>query len=146
MKIMCRVELTDSGLVLVFPSMSVKDEMTRLYKAVEGKFNGYIVAELKKPYNSRTNQQNKMFWAIVQQIAEDTGADLDDIELEIKKRALKRGYPYDVNKLTNEPKPVSMSTVNTVEMGYLIDEAEQLATELGIVIEFRVSGDYAILG
>jgi hypothetical protein len=120
--------------------------MTRLYRAVGEKFGGYIVAELKKPYNSRTNQQNKMFWAIVQMIAEDTGADLDDIETEVKKRAIRRGYPYEVNKLTNEPKPVSMSTVNTVEIGYLIDEAEQLAAELGIVIEPRVSGEYAILG
>lgn len=146
MKVMCRAQLTDSGLVLLFPSMSVKEEMTRLYKAVEGKFNGYIVAELKKPYSSRTNQQNKLFWAIVQQIAEDTGADLDDIETEIKRRAIRRGYPYEVNRLTNEPKPVSMSTVNTVEMGYLIDEAEQLAAELGIVIESKPCGEYSILG
>ena len=145
MKVMCRAELTDSGLVLLFPSVSVRDEMTRLCRAVGEKFGGYIVAELKKPYNSRTNQQNKMFWAIVQMIAEDTGADLDDVETEVKKRAIRRGYPYEVNRLTNEPKPVSMSTVNTVEMGYLIDEAEQLAAEQGVIISYK-NPEYSILG
>lgn len=57
---------------------------------------------------------------------------------------LVRGYPYEINKLNGKPKPYSMTKVSTVEMGYLIDEIQQLAAELGIVIEPRVSGEYAI--
>lgn len=144
MKVMCYALTDGEGLKLLYPSLSVKSQIEKLVRGAHEKFNGYIVAELKKPYNSRSSNQNRYFWAIAQQIAEDTGCDLDDIEEEVKTRAIVRGYPYEINKLNGKPKPYSMTKVSTVEMGYLIDEIQQLAAELGIVIEPRVSGEYAI--
>jgi hypothetical protein len=76
-----------------------------------------------------------MFWGIVQQIAGETGNDLEDVEQAIKERATKRGFPYRINKMTGRIKPYSMTVVDTVQMGYLLDEAIQLCAELGIVVE-----------
>ena len=135
MKVCCYTEPTEKGLLLHYPSASVKAELLHLYEGVKQKYNGYMTLTLDKPYKSRSNEQNRMFWGIVQQIATETGNDLDDIEEAVKERALKRGYPATANKLTGRPKPLSMTKVNTVEMGYLLEEVQQLASELGIVIK-----------
>ena len=135
MKVCCYTEPTEKGLLLHYPSASVKAELLHLYEGVKQKYNGYMTLTLDKPYKSRSNEQNRMFWGIVQQIATETGNDLDDLEEAVKERALKRGYPATANKLTGRPKPLSMTKVNTVEMGYLLEEVQQLASELGIVIK-----------
>ena len=50
----------------------------------------------------------------------------------LKEKAIKRGYPYRVNKLTGRIKPYSTTEVNTLEMSYLIEEAIQECCENGI--------------
>ena len=132
MKVCCYAELMEKGLFLHYPTKAVKAEIEHLYQGAKEKYNGYMTITLDKPYKSRSNEQNRMFWGIVQQIATETGNDLDDIEEAVKERALKRGYPATANKLTGRPKPLSMTKVNTVEMGYLLDEVMQLCAELGI--------------
>ena len=132
MKVCCYAETMEKGLFLHYPSKAVKAEIEHLYQGAKEKYNGYMTVTLDKPYKSRSNEQNRMFWGIVQQIATETGNDLDDIEEAVKERALKRGYPATVNKLTGRPKPLSMTKVNTVEMMYLLDEVMQLCAELGI--------------
>jgi hypothetical protein len=132
MKVCCYAESMEKGLFLHYPTKAVKAEIEHLYQGAKEKYNGYMTVTLDKPYKSRSNEQNRMFWGIVQQIATETGNDLDDIEEAVKERALKRGYPATANKLTGRPKPLSMTKVNTVEMGYLLDEVMQLCAELGI--------------
>ena len=132
MKVYCYAEPMEKGLFLHYPSKAVKAEIEHLYQGAKEKYNGYMTVTLDKPYKSRSNEQNRMFWGIVQQIATETGNDLDDIEEAVKERALKRGYPATANKLTGRPKPLSMTKVNTVEMMYLLDEVMQLCAELGI--------------
>lgn len=132
MKVCCYAEPMEKGLFLHYPTKAVKAEIEHLYQGAREKYNGYMTITLDKPYKSRSNEQNRMFWGIVQQIATETGNDLDDIEEAVKERALKRGYPATANKLTGRPKPLSMTKVNTVEMGYLLDEVMQLCAELGI--------------
>jgi hypothetical protein len=59
-----------------------------------------------------------------------------------KKRAVRRGYPVKKNelgeiiisKLDGEPIPESSGKVNTVEASYLIEELQQLASELEIIL------------
>lgn len=46
---------------------------------------------------------------------------MQDVEDAVKERAIKRGYPYKVNPITGKIVPVSMTTINTIEAGYLID-------------------------
>ena len=135
MKIIAYTELTENGLLIHYPTKEIKAEILHLYETSKDKYNGYMKVELSKPYKSRSNEQNRMFWGIVQQIASETGNDLEDIEQAVKERACKRGFPYRINKMTGRIKPYSMTEVDTVQMGYLIDETIQLCAELGIVVD-----------
>ena len=137
MKVVCRAEATDKGLVLHYPSQGVKERIMALYRGAVDKYNGYLTVAIDKPYKSRTTgegSQNNKFYALVTEICKETGNDIEDVKDALKERAIKRGYPYRCNELTGKIKPYSTTQVNTVEMGYLIDEAIQLCSELGIVL------------
>ena len=137
MKVCCYTEPTEKGLLLHYPSSSVKAELLHLYEGVKEKYNGYMTLTLDKPYKSRTTgkgSQNNLFYALATEICKETGNDLEDVKDALKERAIKRGYPYKVNPINNQIKPFSTTRINTVEMGYLIDEAKQLCAELGIVL------------
>ena len=135
MKICCYTEQIENGLLFHFPSLAVKQKMLEVFNLAKEKSNGYMTVEISRAYKSRSLEQNRMFWGIVQQIAQETGNELEDIEEAVKERACKRGFPYRINKMTGRIKPSSMTKVNTVEMGYLLEEVQQLASELGIVIK-----------
>ena len=60
---------------------------------------------------------------------------MQDVEDAVKERAMKRGYPYKVNLLTGKVKPASMTTINTVEAGCLIEELYQIASEMDIRLD-----------
>lgn len=135
MKVAMYFDFQPNGILFHFPSEPYRSELNRLLVDCKSRYGGYCTIDVTRPYKSRSNQQNRMFWGIVQQIAFETGNDLEDVEEAVKERAAKRGYPMKVNNLTGKPKPESMTKVNTVEMGYLLEEAMQLASELGIVVE-----------
>lgn len=138
MKVCCYAEPMEKGLFLHYPTKAVKAEIEHLYQGAKEKYNGYMTITLDKPYKSRTTgegSQNNLFYALVTEICKETGNDLEDVKDAVKERAIKRGYPYKVNPINNQIKPFSTTQVNTVEMGYLIDEAIQLCAELGIVLE-----------
>lgn len=137
MKVCCYAEPMEKGLFLHYPTKAVKAEIEHLYQGAKEKYNGYMTVTLDKPYKSRTTgegSQNNLFYALVTEICKETGNDLEDVKDALKERAIKRGYPYKVNPINNQIKPFSTTQVNTVEMGYLIDEAIQLCAELGIVL------------
>lgn len=130
-KTILRFEKKEDGVFLRYPDKTKKFCIESELKKCED----FCTVTFQKVYKSRTNQQNRMFWGIVQQIAFETGNDLEDVEEAVKERAVKRGYPMKVNNLTGKPKPESMTKVDTVEMGYLLEEVMQLASELGIVVD-----------
>lgn len=135
MKFVCYTRPTENGLLLQYPSESIKQEILHLWEGGKAKYNGYLTVELKNPYKSRTTgagSQNNKFYALITEICKETGNDLEDVKDVVKERAIKRGYPYSVNKITGQVRPYSTTKVNTVEMSYLIDEAMQLCAELGI--------------
>lgn len=104
----------------------------------EKKHGGFIQLEMSPPYRKRTTgelSQNNLVWRLITIIAQETGNELEDIEIAAKERAIKRGYPSRLNKLTGKPVPASMSSINTVEAGYLIDELYAIAGEFGIDID-----------
>lgn len=145
MKVCCYTEPTEKGLLLHYPSLSVKNELLHLYEGVKQKYNGYMTLTLDKPYKSRTTgegSQNNKFYALVTDICKETGNEIEDVKDAIKERAIKRGYPYSINKITGTIRPYSTTKVNTVEMSYLIDEAIQLCAELGIVISDTPEENY----
>ena len=139
MKIVCYAEPTEKGLLLHYPSSSVKTELLHLWEGAKENYNGYLAVDLKKPYKSRTTgkgSQNNLFYALVTEICKETGNDIEDIKDYLKEKACaRRSYPYEVNKMTGRIRPYSMTKVDTVQMAGLIEEAYQLCAELGIVIE-----------
>ena len=135
MKIIAYTELTDNGLLIHYPSLEIKSELKNLYERSKGKYNGYFKIDIQKPYPNRTTgegSQNNKFYALVTEICKETGNDITDVKDALKERAIKRGYPYTVNKLTGRIRPASTTEVNTLEMSYLIEEAIQECAELGI--------------
>jgi len=78
----------------------------------------------------------------IQQICEETGNDFDDVKRYIKFRAIRRGYPIKKDSNGNpmysiangDPIPESETKASTIECGYLIDELQCLAAELGIAL------------
>ena len=98
-------------------------------------YGGYIQIEVSPPYKKRTTgelSQNNLIWRLITLIANETGNDIHDVEMAAKERAVKRGYPYHVNGITGRLTLSSMTEINTVEAGYLIDELHALCAEMGI--------------
>lgn len=140
-KAIMRIEsysVKDGTLLLSVSDYGVRSMLKGVVDLCEKKHNSYIKLELSPPYKPRStgqNSQNNLIWKLITVIANETGNELEDVEVAVKERALKRGYPFRQNKLTGKPVPASMTTINTVEAGYLIDELHQLAAELEINLE-----------
>lgn len=135
MKLIAHTELTENGLLIQYPSPTMKAEILHLYETSKDKYNGYFKIEIEKPYPNRTTgegSQNNLFYLLVTELCKVTGNDIEDVKDALKEKAIKRGYPYEVNKLTGRIRPYSTTRVNTVEMSYLIDEAKQECAENGI--------------
>jgi hypothetical protein len=137
MKVCCYTEKTEKGILFQFPSKAVKQKMLDLFDLARKKSNGYMTIDFGRVYKSRTTgkgSQNNLFYELATEICKETGNELEDVKDALKERAIKRGYPYKINPINNQIKPFSTTKINTVEMGYLIDEAKQLCAELGIVL------------
>lgn len=125
---------------LTFP-MPVEPYRSRLQEVLDRcweKSNGFVSITIDRPYKPRTTgekSQNNLFWKIATIISNETGEDVKEIERQLKMKAISKGYPYHVSKVTGEPVPESMTTINTVEMSYLIDTAYEVCAFLGIVLE-----------
>lgn len=124
------------GLLLLNVSdYAVRSNIKGLVDLCEKKYGNYIKLEMSPPCRKRTtgeNSQNNLIWRLITIIAQETGNEIEDVEIAVKERAIKRGYPYRQNKLTGRPIPASMTTINTVEAGYLIDELYLIASEYEI--------------
>ena len=128
----------DGTLLLSVSDYGVRAMLKGLTELCSQKYGSYVKLELSPPYKPRSTTiggQNRHIWGHIQQIAHETGNDVQDVEDYVKLRAVKRGYPVHENKLTGEIKPVSMTGINTIEAGYLIEELHQLASELEINLE-----------
>ena len=145
MKVCCYTEKTENGIIFQFPSKAAKQKMLDLFELAREKSNGYMTIDFGRVYKSRTTgegSQNNKFYALVTEICKETGNEIEDVKDAIKERAIKRGYPYSINKITGTIRPYSTTKVSTVEMSYLIDEAIQLCAELGIVISDTPEENY----
>lgn len=138
-KVIMKIEsYKDGRLNLSVDDWGLKAAIKGLSDLCFQKYGGYMKLEMSPPYKPRTTQvggQNRHIWGHMQQIAQETGNDLSDVEDYIKQRATRRGYPVHENTLNGEIKPDSMKGINTVEANYLIDELHQLASELNIVLD-----------
>ena len=119
--------------------------LQNLLKKCEEKYGGYVSITFKPPYKKRTsgpNSQNSCIHGYAFAIAEFMGEELERVKFYAKRRAFRRGYPVKkdddgaivYSMLDGEPMPASSAEINTVEAGYLIEELQQLAAELGVVL------------
>ena len=131
-------DFTDGNLILNASDLGVRAAVKNITDLCNERYGGYIKLEMTPPYKPRSTgkgSQNSKIWACIQQIAQETGNDIDDVEDYIKMKAVARGYPYEVSKLSGQIRPSSMRDINTAEANLLIEELKKLASELGIVLE-----------
>jgi hypothetical protein len=111
----------------------------------EAKYGGFVSVTFKVPYKKRTsgpNSQNSCIHGFAGIIAEYTGETLERVKFYAKRRAFRRGYPVKRDEngavvfspLDGEPLPASSADINTIEAGYLIEELQQIAAELGCIL------------
>ena len=128
----------DGTMLLSVADYGVRAMLKGLVDLCGAKYGGYVRMDMSPPYIPRStgqNSQNNLIWKLITVIANETGNELEDVEIAVKERALKRGYPYRQNKLTGKPIPASMATINTVEASMLIEELYQLAAEYEINLD-----------
>lgn len=129
-----------SDIVFAKPSSGYMEKLKTVLDKCKKKTNGYVSVTLDRPYKPRTvgdKSQNNLIWKLITIIANEVGDDSEgmiDTENGIKMRALSRGYPFRVSKVTGEKVPLSMKKINTVECSYLIDTAYEVISELGIIL------------
>lgn len=113
------------------------DFLTPLFQFCAEKKECNVKCVFSVPYKSRTTgkaSQNNKIWAMITDIAQETGNDIEDVENYAKERAMARGYPYKINRMNGRPMPLSMTEIDTVQASILIETLQQLAAELGIVL------------
>lgn len=96
----------------------------------------------RKHRSTGPKSQGNHFNGHVQQICDDTGNDFADVKLYLKRRAFRKGLPYRqkpdgtiiYSLIDQEPMPISESDMDTVQCGWCIDEAHQLAAEMNITL------------
>lgn len=132
-------QITLAGYVAFLPpggavGEAVKSELARCAK----KNNGYVFVSLRRPAKPRTTgrfSQNNHIWGHAAQIANYTGNDIDDVVDCVKRRAMKRGYPYRVNPFTGLTVPYGIEDTNTEQAAMLIEELHVLGAELDMVLK-----------
>jgi hypothetical protein len=124
---------------------SAREALKQLLNKCEEKHGGFVSLTFKVPYKKRTSgvhSQNSCIHGYATVVANYTGHTVEEIKTIAKKRAIRRGYPIKkdeygrpiYSKLTGEPIPASSVEINTVEAGYLIEELQQIAAELGLTL------------
>lgn len=120
-------------------------EITALLDRLNKKHNGYgtvTIATPRRPRSTGWKSQCNHFNGHVQQIADHTGNEFNDVKLYLKRNAFKRGYPFMldadgtiiVSLNDKEPMPQSEADASVEESNMLIEEAHELAIELDIVL------------
>jgi hypothetical protein len=100
------------------------------------------IAPPKRRRTTGKRSQNARINGHIVLIAFETGNDFSDVKMYIKRRAVRRGYPVITNAegeivpsmIDGEPIPISESDASIEDAKLLIDEINQLAAELGIVL------------
>lgn len=130
------------------PSQVYTEKLNKILESCWKKNNGYVSLTIDKPRRPRTTgekSQNNLIWKLITIIAQETGDDsegMKDTENGIKLRAIGRGYPFHVNKLTGQKEPESMTKIDTVQCSYLIETAYEIIAELGIVLPPNIENEY----
>ncbi len=137
------VTIERGALAIVLPK-PLRAELEQVFKCADEKHNSHITITIETPKKPRTigaGSQSHHLNGHVQQLAMETGMPFDAVKMEIKHRAIKRGYPILYRPdgqasldLWGRPLGISEADCSTTECAYLIEECHELAAELGMVL------------
>lgn len=85
-----------------------------------------------KPRTTGPGSQNNHYHGHKTQLCRHTGIDVDEMDLILKMKAIKRGYPS--LSVKGRVFPHSTARVNTKEMGALIDTCHEVAAFLEVAL------------
>lgn len=110
--------------------------------AEKGDFWAVTIEPWRKKRSTGKYSQNHHFNGHCQQIAAETGNDLADVKLFVKRQAMKEGLPAKtrpdgsiVYSLTDgEPVPISEADMNTQQCYWCIEVCHLVAAEMGITL------------
>jgi hypothetical protein len=95
-------------------------------------FSLYLkVDKPKRPRTTGYRSQSHHFNGHVQQLANETGDYFDDMKMNIKRKAISKGYPSRTNAF-GDAVPISEADASTVECAMLIDTAHEVASFLDV--------------
>lgn len=138
-KLIMKIDSYSNGkLSLSVEDWGVKANLKGQIDLCNKNYSGYVKLEMSAPYKSRTTgpgSQNNKIWLLITAIAEEIGEDIKDVEKDLKIKAISKGYPYHVSKITGQPVPESMTKIDTVQMSCLIGTALEVCAFLGINTE-----------
>lgn len=137
LKVCLKHKIENNKLIFELPEEPYKTKLLELSELCNKKSNGFCTVTINRVYKPRTigkNSQNNLAWKLITIIANEVGEDVNEIERQAKIKAISKGYPYHVSKITGEPVPESMKKIDTVQCSYLIDTLYELCSFLGIIL------------
>jgi hypothetical protein len=115
-------------------SEAIKRELTKC----RDKHNDFVLVTLQPPKRPRTTgegSQNHLLNGIIVQICEETGNDYDSVKDAVKMIAVEQfAYPYKT--IGGKIIPQRERDCSTDECAKLIEAAQMLAADLGIIVRY----------
>ena len=88
---------------------------------------------MDRPRTTGPKSQNRRLNGFCQQIAVETGESFDTVKMHVKVEAISRGYPYRTSRW-GDTVPQAEAAASVEECTMLIEQVQQLAAELGIIL------------
>lgn len=141
-----RIKTGDKGQIAFAITDSDRYALTGLLRHVEkekkAKQYRVTIEPVRRPRTTGKNSQNAYFNGACQTIAQETGNDFADVKLYCKRKAMALGYPWKTDAddhplyslIDGEPIPQSEADASVEECRLLIEAAQMLAAELGILL------------
>jgi len=125
--------------------ISYRPLIDELCKKAESK-GGFIRVRLDLPSRDKTSPENRLFHALVAQLAMYRETSTELMKRYLKIRACTHGYPCDTMEVTRETgpntftkttivEPKSLATASTVEVAILIGTCYLIAHEWGVELK-----------
>lgn len=126
---------TNSKIYLAYEIPSyIRDYYWQMVREHEERGIRYERLRISKPFRPRStgkHSQNHRINGFIQQICMATGFDFDVMKYYLKKKAIRRGYPFTTDP-SGECVPLSEAKISVEEASCLIAEIEQFAAENNI--------------